>query len=363
MLGALASNDSSRFSRVIARLEGEARQIANELLDGENIDEAVSKARDKVIDWMRSDAPFRVSHPMAYARKFVHNAVIDYARTNKEMVMPGDQIKKDLAWLDERMGYFGEDERNDDQDDAGGWHGVKVSEAVLGKDFPKLSAIHYPEHRWLRALRSSNLARCADWFFAVRGRNDINKRWSQYKLIMALIENIPGLREQQIMKHFLWGYRATDIASEYDVSKAYVSKVIKKWLKSWGWDRVQVERNRIILLTHYLAAPLKVYYKTIQKFYTKLNTELEDRISTLMRGKYNRGLLTKEEEQDLDRLLKEHQDRARLKNTEEQRRLCDKLYRSVTKATETKAYFSDLQESDSLGLLEICSTCYQYWYV
>jgi hypothetical protein len=358
LLGALISNDSSRFNQVISRLEASARHIANELLDGENIEEAVSKARDKLIDWLRSDTAFREDYPFAYAEKLVCNAVIDYARTNKEMVISRDQIKEDLAWLDERMGYFSEDERNDDQEDTGGWHGIEISEAILGKDLLKLPAIHSPEHRWLRALGPSNLAHCADWFFAGRWRSDMNKRWSQFKLIMALIENIPGLREQQIMKHFLWGYRATDIADEYDISKAYVSKVIGKWLKSWGWNRVQVERNRIVLLTHYLAASFKVYYKPVLKIYT----ELDDKIDALVRRKWDNRRLTKEEDQELDRLLEECHTKTRLEHIEEERRLCDKLYRSVTKATETKAYFSDLQESDSLGLLGVCSTCYDYWY-
>jgi hypothetical protein len=362
LLGALAGNDSSRFSRVIARLEGEARQIANELLDGENIEEAVSKARDKVIDWMRSDAAFRVNHPMAYARKLVHNAVIDYARTNKERAIPEDQIKEDLAWIDEGMGYFGGDEEANEPTMKGGWHGVEVSQDHVGRDILKLPTIHYPEHRWLRALQSSNLARCADWFFVGRRRNDINKRWAQYKLIMALIENIPGLREQHIMKHFLWGYRATDIAREYEVNKAYVSKVVNKWLRSWGWDKVQVERNRIVLLTHYLATLLTGYYKTKAKTYRKLNRELNDRMEALVRRKWDTGRLTKEEDQEIDRLLEECHTKARLEHIEEERTLCDELYHKVTKATETKACFSDLQESDSLGLLEICSTCYQYWY-
>lgn len=322
LLGALTGNDSSQFNRVIARLEREARQIASGVLGRGDIEEAVSKAREKVIDWMKSDAPFKVRHPMAYATTLVRNAVIDYSRTTKERAIPEDQIKEDLAWIDEGKGYFGEDEEDNEQAGAGVWHGVKVSPGVLGQDMLKLPAIHYPEHVWLRALQPSNLARCADWFFAGYSKNDVDKRWSQYKLIMALIENIPSLREQQIMKHFLWGYRTTDIAKELDVSKAYISKVVTNWLKSWGWDKLQVARYRIILLTHCLATT-----------YSKVAARIDQKKQQLEKRKVY-----------------------------EDKRLEDMLFRNIIKATETKAYFSDLQESDNLGLLEVCSHCHYYWY-
>lgn len=328
LLGVLTSNDSSRFNRVIARLQSEARQIASELLGRENIEEAVSKARDKVIDWMRSDAPFKVSHPMAYATILVRNAVIDYSRTTKERAIPEDQIKEDLAWIDGGMGYFGEDEESNGQAGTGGWHGVKVSPGVLGQDMLKLPAIHYPEHGWLRALRPENLGRCGDWFLAGNSFSDVDKRWSQYKLIMALIENIPSLREQQIMKHFLWGYRTTDIAKELDISKAYISKVVTNWLKSWGWDKLQVARYRIILLTHCLA----ITYSKVAAMIDQKKQQLEKR--------------------------KVYED----KRAEKVAALEYMLFRNIIKATETKAYFSDLEESDKLGLLWACETCNHLWY-
>lgn len=346
LLGALTSNDSSRFNRVIARLESEARQIANELLNGENIEEAVSKARDKVIDWMRSDAPFKVSHPMAYAKSLAHNAIVDYARTNKGRAIPENQIKEDLAWIDEGMGYFSEGEEGDVQTTTGGWHGVKVNQKYLGRDFQKLPAIHYPEHSWLRALGAGSLGKCVGWllpyswsaydylFNKFRGTGDRvkpgmvskllkserDKRWQRYKRIVALINEIPGLREQEIIRYYFYGFSVTNIAVEFSVTKPYVSKVIRKWLSSWGWDKLQVERDRIIFLTHYLAtAYSKVAARIVQK------------------------------KQPSYRPL--HSDK----------RVADILYRNIIKATETKAYFSDLRESDNLALLEVCSTCRDYW--
>ncbi len=444
LLGALIGNDSSRFNRVIARLEREVRQIASELLDGENIEEAVFKARNKIIDWMRSDAPFKVSHPMAYATTLVRNAVIDYSRTTKERTIPEDQLKEDLAWIDGGMGYFGEDEKGNGQAGTGGWHGVKVSPGVLGQDILKLPAIHYPEHGWLRALGRWNLGKCVGWllpdswsaedylFNRFRGtgvrvkpgmvngllKSEQNRRWAQYKLVTALIDNIPSLREQQIMKHFLWGYRTTDIAKELDVSKAYVSKVVNTWLKFWGWDKVRRDRARIVLLIKFLAdlyrraeqhdrEHLKIKHdiirekvavqmekhrlrqvtaipegaeldKLLRKAYTNedsLSLEEEERLTELYH-KANRTLENKitirmifnpsYQRQLEDRERQRH--RERLENIqhqeERQEKLWEKrgLFRKVISSPQTRAYFSDLRESDNLALLEVCSTCYDYWY-
>lgn len=451
LLGALTGNDSSRFNRVIARLEREARQIASEVLGRGDIEEAVSKAREKVIDWMRSDAPFKVNHPMAYATTLVRNAVIDYSRTTKERAIPEDQIKEDLAWIDGGMGYFGEDEESNGQAGTGGWHGVKVSPGILGQDMLKLPTIHYPEHGWLRALGGWNLGKCVGWllpyswsaegylFNKFRGtgvrvkpgmvsrllKSEEDKRWAQYKLVTALIDNIPGLGEQKIMQHYLWGHRTVDIAKELDVSKAYISKVINKWLRFWGWEKVYRDRARIVLLTKFLAdlyrrteqhdrEHLKIKHdiirkevamqmekhrlrqvtaipesaeldKLLRKAHTNeesLSLEEEERLTELY-NKANRTLenVAQQEENKItirmifnpsyqcqleDRERQQH--RERLENIqhqgERQQKLWEKsgLFRRVISSPQTRAYFSDLRESDNLALLEVCSTCYDYWY-
>lgn len=307
MLSVLASGDGIKFKDIVKGLTEEANSIANSL----NVPlDAVEKAIDKAVDWLGGTEPFRLDHPMSYVKRLIHNAIIDYSRTHKEEVVSEEEIKGELAWIDESMGYFGEDEKADEP--VAAWHGFKVRSFSKGER----TTLAYPEHGWLRALQSS---RYSDWFFADMSKTACNERWARYKLIVALIENIPSLSEQKIVKHFLYGHRVTDIAKELDVSKAYVSKVVTKWLKSWGWDRLQVQRDRIILLTHYLATT-----------YSRVKARIDLAVSR--------------------RYAKE-------------RELADKLYRNVIKATETKAYFSDLQESDNLGLLGVCSVCNNYWYL
>jgi uncharacterized protein YdaT len=342
LLGVLSSNDSSQFNRIIARLKCEAKQIANEI-DGLNVEEAVSIALDKAIDWLKSDTPSEVNHPVSYAIKLVHNAVIDYGKTNIEKAMPEDQIKRDLAWIDETMGYFGEDE-NDEVDDkragTGVWHGIKVRRHVLGQDILKLPVIYSPEHGWLRALRPENLYRCADWFFAGGRETDRSKRWGKYKLIMALIDNIPSLSEQETVKCYLWGYRITDIAREFDVSKAYISKVITKWMESWGWDKEQRDRARIILLIKFLAYSFlqvaEELYRNKQSRYLPLrHLTTREAVEWICRDRNWAGCFNE---------------------------AADILYQKIIKAPQTRAYFSNLQKSDNIGLLEACRICCWYWY-
>ena len=345
LLAALTNRDSAKFQRIISKLRGEAGCVASELADEQNVEDVVSEAIDKAIDWLKSDAVFQVSSPYRYARKIVRNKVIDYCRTSRVKSIADDDIAKDLAWLDESMGYFGEDEKSGESITA--WHGFRLKSISRGKT----TVPTYPEHRWLRALQPS---RYTDWFFVDTSRNARDKRWTHYKLIMALIENIPSLSEQRIIKHFLFGYRVTDIARQLSIDKSYASRVITKWLGSWGWDKAEVERNRIVLLTRYLAATLKRYYKPGPKEYP----ELKDRMGVLWRKRR----LTKEEEEELDRLTRELRARAKLEEQEDERRLCDKLYQNITKASETKVYLEDMQESDSLGLYRVCCDCVRLWY-
>ncbi len=332
LLAVLTSHDSARFNRIIDRLRKYAYGIAKPMgIDDEG---AIEQAIQKAADWLGSTAPFKVNHPWAYIKMLVHNAVVDYGRTSKEEVIPQNQIKEDLAWIDEGMGYFSEGEEGDVQTTTRGWHGVKVNQKYLGRDFLKLPAIHYPEHPWLRAL--CFLGKCVGWllpcswsakdylFNKFRGtgarvkpgmvsrllKSERDKRWQRYKCIVALINGIPGLREQEIIRYYFYGFSVTNIAVEFSVTKPYVSKVIRKWLSSWGWDKLQVERDRIILLTHYLATAC---------------SKVEARID-------------RKKQQPVDI-----------------------LYRNIIKAPETKAYFSDLRESDSLALLEVCYTCQGYW--
>lgn len=325
LLGVLTSDDTSRLERLTAILEREARQTAKVLLGGENREEAVSQAVDKAVDWLRSNAPHTKTHPWAYVKKLTRNSVIDYFRTNKAKIIPADRIKKDLAWIDEGMGYFTIDDKGTKDADPleeSGWHGIKIKPSILGKDIPKLTEFDYPKHPMLRALRYENLGKCGGWFLPhgewayghLRGlrisretinrllKNEQDTRWVWYKITMDLIDNILSPREQEIMRYYLWGNKIKNMVKEWNIDKGYIKRVISRWLGGWGWDKTQRDKVRVILLTQYLA-----------------------NISVSIRDK-------------------------------------DKLYNKVINAPQTRAYFFDLEKTDSDGLLQVCSLCHQYWY-
>lgn len=330
LLGALANRDSGQFQRIIEELKKEARQVAFGLFDRDNIkiDEAVSQAIDKVSDWMSTDAIFGVSYPFAYAKKMVRMEVIDYSRTHKhEKAMPNHEIRKELAEIDEAFGYWGESEE-DVAEGTGTWHGVKVH--GRGK-YVKLD-VFYPEHPWLRAFSFHWVG----WFFVGHSKDDRNRRWAKYKLIKALIENIPSLVQHEIIEYLLRGYRQTDIERKLDVDKSYISRVVNKWLGVWGWDKLQLGRSRVILLTNYLATICR-RMKLTEEELKDLRIQAEEKFPERFAARRYQELL-------------------------EEQKLGAKLYAKVTVAHETKAYFGDLKESDSWGLSVLCARFFGLWY-
>ncbi len=327
LLGVLASGDSSRFEQLVARLQYEARQIVGAVLDEKHVDEAVSKAVDKAKDWLVSDAPFKVNHPSGYAKRLARNAVIDFARTCRGEALSEKEEKEIGTWIEGDW---------DAEDGRMGWSAIKApetsSKAPTFKEYG-----FYIEHPWLVVLL--RLPTCESWqdqltiynylcnklvgtgnratskleYKTLKSQQD--ERWKRYKLITALIEGIEGFREQEVVKRFLWGLAVTDIAKVLDVSKPYVSKVVHKWLGLWGWDRLQVEKARALLLTHSLA---RAYISFGRKGPT--------------------GHLRRDEALGVE------------------------LYNRVLTAPETKAYFANLKESEALGLLRACQSCHFYWY-
>lgn len=331
LLGALINRDSVKFQRIIGELKREASQIALGLFDGDNIkiDEAVSQAIDKVSDWMSTDAIFNVSYPFAYAKKMVYRAVIDYDRAHKhEKAISNHKLRKELAKIDEAFGYWGESEE-DAAEGTGTWYGVKVHDR--GK-YVKLD-VSYPEHPLLMALSFD----WKNWLFSDHSKTARDRRWAKYKLIMALVGNIPSLPEQQIVNHYLRGYRQTDIVKELDDDKSYISRVVNKWLRDWwGWDKLQLGRSRVILLTNYLATIYK-HMKLTEEELKDLEIQAEEKFPNSFNPRWHREFL-------------------------EEQKLGTKLFPKVTGAPETKAYFGDLKESDSLGLAVQCARFFNLWY-
>jgi len=327
LLSAIATGDSGQFIAIISGLRERANSKANSL--GAPSD-AAEEAINKAVDWLGGTGPFRVSYPMRYVRRLIHNAIVDYTRTHEEEAISGEAIKGELAWIDERMGYFG----GEHDQDLIGWHGVKLRKA--GRSVSPTE--DYPDHPQLSPLRLSSMVDYVDSSVIEGGKAARDKRWGQYKHIVALVDNIPGLREKQVMQCFLWGHRLTDIAKTYCISKAYVSKVITRWLKSWAWGKKDTDKARIILLTNYCAT---AYSEASSKAYLALEEMSKSgELPVLPEGLSS-----------LDKLIHA-----------EERQTADILYQTVIEAPQTRVYLGGLPRTRAVELLQICAGHCCLWY-
>jgi len=401
LLAALTNKDNSEFQRIIENLEIEARGFANAILNPVDAEEAVEKAINKATDWLQTDEPFTKHHLMAHIKKLINNAIIDYVRTNKVVALPEHDIRGELALIDERLGYFGDDEAPNEPT---GWHGVKIAEPARAKT---VVIEPYSRNHWLNIIFS--LTGFQSWLLPYstdlywpsvnqklvkikskdtdRMYNSAKKRrWAQYELIMALVEAIPGMREQQIFLLYLRGYNQKQIGSDFAVSKPYISKVVNRWLKSWGWDNHQTDNARIIILTHALACIYSTHLRAVEK----IRKQEEQRRLTPIRRQFlaiERG--GDAQDQFFERLKQEEKERAdKARRTEltlmfnpgpqtrgkynptanEQRRLrwakitAHQVYEKTIADPRTKPCFHNLQESDSGRLEGVCHSCYLWWF-
>lgn len=211
------------------------------------------------------------------------------------------------------------------------WH----TEPALGDKV--ISQPEYPEHPWLRRINS--LWKFDGWLVQGTAKGTVwaaarqeNKRTSQkavlallkkeqdarlqeYKLVTSLIDGVPGLGEKGVIRQYLYGLSVGKIAARLDVTNSYVSKTVNKWIKAWGWDKLRVEKVKIILLTYSLAEIYSSYEPKTTNGYS-----------------INRNIDSKS------------------------------LYDAIKSNPKTEAYFSDLKESDGMGLAETCNRCWVYWY-
>lgn len=360
LLAVRTSRDSARFNRIIDRLRQEAQGIAMAM--GIDAESATEQAIQKATDWLRGDATFQVSRPWIYLKKLIHNAVVDYGRTHKGEVLSEEEVKALVTQIE--GGSWDEEERNRRTEQGYGWRVIKVKKADLKAP---VRFREYPEHPKLRALNS--LIGLEGWLTygwlahnylmdKSRGKgikvsdrtvirllkSEQDWRWQRYKFIVALIENFESLREQEIMKHFLWGYRVMDIAAKLDVTKAYISRVVGKWLNCWGWDKYALKKARIVLLTFHLASD---YLVCVKKAMPKVKGEL---IQEYQEYPYIRQSI--EHSRELPTFI----------HLQLEERLEEKLYNKVMGAPETNSYFSGLSKSDAKGLLDLCEICHHWWY-
>jgi DNA-directed RNA polymerase specialized sigma24 family protein len=272
-----ALTDYFHFRRFIKKVETYARNKAFALDVSED---AVFEAVDKVTDWLiKGD---KVNHPASYVNAIIRNALIDYGRADKSA---DDITQRDLAELGDK-----------DEDGRIGWRVLTIAEKPR-KNIKKGSLSTMSESCELvtDSLRALDLAEWAE----------PNKVKQAYDQLTKQFNGIPGAGQKRVMEYYLRGYRQVDIVDQLGKSKAYVSGIINKWLRIWGWGEKDVERSRGILLTRQLA---ELYL-----------------------------------------------------NLPSQRDLPQKLYHEVTSSFETKAYFRALPESESEDLVKLCeSWVYDY---
>lgn len=383
LLAALINKDTAKFNQIIDRLRKEATEMAMVILDRQDVEDATSQAVDKAIDWLKGNAPHKVFHPWAYVKKFVHNAIVDYGRTYEGEALSEEDVKDIITWVE--GGSWDEEGRDRRSEEGLGWRAVKVKrtrQISVAKAWERQLAeigieVHHP-HPWLAMV--DDLISRQGWLtypgrayeylenkfrgtgIRIRGKqvilllkNEQDKRWQQQKFLMALIDGIPGLREQEIMKYFLWGYRVTDIAARLDVTKAYISKVVGKWLGAWGWDKHQILKARLILLTHNLAKAYSFWYRKAKKEARRQYLILYKRWQQY--GEYDpKSSFAKDR---LEEIL------ARMMATgpDETPYMCEELYNKVIVSVETRSFFSDLKREDAVDLFDTCRLCYEWWYL
>lgn len=175
------------------------------------------------------------------------------------------------------------------------------------------------------------------------------KLWSRYNLITALGNGIPSLSSKRIIQNYLWGSKSVEITKEFNVSAAYVSKVLNEHLRKWGWEDSDVYQARLILLTHTLADWFLETYETVPGS-TRLR-ELKAKIKLI-------GDWDSWEYNDAENLFYNE-----LCKLEKKRKLDDDgFYHKVITAHETKAYFFDLSQFDNQHLLDTASRFQNIWY-
>lgn len=281
-----ALTDYSHLSRFIKKVEAYARKKAFAL---DVSQDAALYAVDRVTDWlMKGD---KVNHPAAYVNAIIHNALIDYRRMNRPTY---DVTQRDLVNI---VGVGNRLYADENEDRPTGWYAIEVDKKhpkdieKPPKDIKKDSPVTIAEFAELleRILPASEPLESYDPEKVVQ---------HFYKQLAKQLNGISGAEEKRVLEYYLRGYRQREIVVQLDKKKEYVSRTINKWLKIWGWGKMDVEENRHIFLTRQLA-----------DLYLKLSGEGD---------------------------------------------LQQKLYHAVISSFETKAYFYALPESESEELIRLC---------
>lgn len=357
VLLAVKSGDTVKYQRLWDRLTQYADSLASTLFSSPTLrDDAVEKAMDKAGDWLKSDGILYTDRPWAYVRRIVSNSLIDSSRTRKleatDLTSVRDTTDKNvLRQVDDEIAKsFARSADDDIEDDAQG-SGWQVFQIISeGKPLKKDDDSYHP-HKWIETL---NVLLKYQWWWIVtdwyrkieserkramrslrgtsievqsRYEEYTGKIWGNYHLAKALIDNIQRLSERRIMEAYLQGFKQVDISKNMNISTAFVSRIVNKYLKEWEWSDREIYTARVILLTQHLA----VLYRNFSN--------------------------------DLDKALKEYwAGHSVMNRLDIQSYHKEKLYEKVVNSTETKAYFGDLEKGDIIALSNTCNCLCVRWY-
>jgi len=357
LLLAVKSGDSVKYQWLWDRLTEYADSIASALFSSPALrDEAAEKAMDKVGDWLKSDGILYIDRPWAFVRKIVSNSLIDSHKTRKleeiGLTSARDTIERDiLCEIDEGIQEAFE---TPDEEKSGaeglGWRHFQIISEDRGR---KEDDDRYHVHRWIEGLhelfkyewwwneeswrqkveserkRAMQSLRGSDEEASLRYKECTDRLWSNYNLITARIDSIPGDSAKRVMRAYLAGFKQVEIARDFNVTPPYVSKIMNPHIKEWGWGKPDIYKARLILLTQHLA----VLYRNLDKNYTQAR-----------RSKFGLGDIRMEE----DSAIWQYHEKS--------------FHNKVVSSLETKVYFGDMEKEHTASLLTTGKCFYYRWY-
>jgi DNA-directed RNA polymerase specialized sigma24 family protein len=298
------SGDQESFQRVYERLKMYAYSIASELYSDSVLrEDAVNQAMDGVVDKIRNQRGLFENKPWSYVKRSVSNSLIDLARlreaskskeeneeSSKSYEKPLDP--KELTWIDEGFARITENGDNNS-----GFRIFKISEVPQNKDQAEKKSKSYPwidtleevlTYQWWWGIEqweeneSKNLSTkqsLAVEDLAFRFKYCSAKMWAKWNLINGLIDNIASHKEKHIMLQHLSGFKQIEIAKKQNVSEPYVSKVLSKYHKDWGWNDDDMSQAKLMLVSKHLAdwyAAPKKYVPPQSPLYDRYNPKLDE---------------------------------------------------------------------------------------
>ncbi len=300
------SGDQESFQRVYEKLKMYAYSIASELFSDSVIrEDAVNRAMDEVVDKIRNQRIMFENKPWSYVKRSVSNSLIDLARlreasklkeenddSSKRYEKPLDS--KELACIDEGFASIVKNGENNS-----GFRIFKISEVPHDKHPTKKKSESHP---WIDTLEE---VLTYEWWWEIDqwedGKAKINpsnesltfddiafrfqycseKMWAKWNLTNGLLDNIISHKEKRIMLQHLSGFKQKEIAEKHNVSEPYVSKVLSKYRKDWGWnDDDDMSQAKLMLLSKHLAdwyaAPKKYVPPPPNPLYDLNNPKLDE---------------------------------------------------------------------------------------